>query len=104
MKLIDYLSVYDIIIFQSKGSVKSSRDEVVVKKPSIDCRTVLWYVSFVGFMVNYMYQININIAIIEMVPARKSPDANHQRSECIITVDEQINSTNIQVKILLFQI
>lgn len=30
-------------------------------------RTVLWYLSFLGFVINYMQRINLNIAIVGMV-------------------------------------
>lgn len=51
---------------------------------SVNCRTVLWYVAFVGFMVNYMYRININIAIVEMVSNKKPTIiSDDQTSECL---------------------
>lgn len=51
---------------------------------SVNCRTILWYISFVGFMVNYMYRININIAIVEMVSIKKTTISNdHHTSECV---------------------
>ncbi|KAI8123658.1 hypothetical protein FF38_12474 [Lucilia cuprina] len=33
----------------------------------VQARTVLWYLTFVGFAVNYMIRINLNITIVEMV-------------------------------------
>lgn len=47
----------------------------------VNCRTVLYYVAFVGFMVNYMYRININIAIVGMVSVPKAAVANVHTSE-----------------------
>lgn len=64
------------------------------KVRGINCRTVLYYVTFVGFMVNYMLRINMNIAIVEMV-ARKPTSTIHQTSECIISAT--INSTPVNV-------
>lgn len=50
---------------------------------SVNCRTVLWYVAFVGFMMNYMYRVNINIAIVEMVSIKKTTVSNDHTSECL---------------------
>lgn len=36
-------------------------------EPRINARTVLWYLVFVGFAVNYMIRINMNITIVTMV-------------------------------------
>lgn len=33
----------------------------------VKARTVLWYLTFVGFAMNYMIRININIAIVDMI-------------------------------------
>ncbi|XP_025413839.1 putative inorganic phosphate cotransporter isoform X2 [Sipha flava] len=33
----------------------------------MDKRTILWYMTFWGFAVNYMFRMNINIAIVSMV-------------------------------------
>lgn len=49
----------------------------------VNCRTALYYVAFVGFMVNYMYRININITIVEMVSIKKSSVTNNATSECL---------------------
>ncbi|XP_055382266.1 sialin [Condylostylus longicornis] len=35
--------------------------------PEVEARTVLWYLTFFGFAVNYMIRINLNITIVEMV-------------------------------------
>lgn len=51
------------------GSLTSLKS--IKKIRNVNCRTVLWYVTFVGFMVNYVYRININIAIVEMVSIGK---------------------------------
>lgn len=66
----------------------------IEKIRGISCRTVLWYVVFVGFMVNYMYRININIAIVEMILIRNSGAADHQMSECLQSIPNQTNSTS----------
>lgn len=46
-------------------------------------RTVLWYVTFCGFAVNYMVRINMNIAIVAMVQPRNSRPGQLQ-SECFV--------------------
>lgn len=61
------------------------------KLRGVNCRTVLWYVTFVGFMVNYMYRISINIAIVDMVAIRKVTASNQNESECFVA--EITNST-----------
>lgn len=66
----------------------------IEKIRGISCRTVLWYVVFVGFMVNYMYRININIAIVEMILIRNSGAADHHMSECLQSIPNQTNSTS----------
>lgn len=48
-------------------------------------RTILWYIVFVGFSVNYMIRININIAIVEMIDTnfKKSTNNTIITSECL---------------------
>lgn len=62
---------------------------------SINCRTILWYVTFVGFMVNYMYRVNINIAIVDMVAVKKATTSNEHTSECVAhqTTHSPVNMT-----------
>ncbi|XP_055840179.1 sialin [Episyrphus balteatus] len=36
----------------------------------VQARTVLWYLVFIGFAVNYMIRINLNITIVEMVMSK----------------------------------
>lgn len=33
----------------------------------VTARTVLWYMTFIGFIVNYMIRINLNITIVDMI-------------------------------------
>ncbi|EDV36790.1 uncharacterized protein Dana_GF11776 [Drosophila ananassae] len=33
----------------------------------VSARTVLWYMTFMGFIVNYMIRINLNITIVDMI-------------------------------------
>lgn len=80
-----------------RGSVASLHSFEKVR--GVNCRTVLWYVTFVGFMVNYMLRINMNIAIVEMV-ARKPTTTNHHTSECMI--DATLNSTAVNERDVSF--
>lgn len=66
----------------------------IEKMRGVKCRTVLWYVAFVGFMVNYMYRININIAIVEMVSNQKTIVSNQHASECLQVLVNQTNFTS----------
>uniref|UniRef100_W8BYB1 Vesicular glutamate transporter 2 n=1 Tax=Ceratitis capitata TaxID=7213 RepID=W8BYB1_CERCA len=36
----------------------------------VQARTVLWYLVFIGFAVNYMIRINLNITIVEMIATK----------------------------------
>lgn len=52
-------------------------------KKSINARTVLWHVTFWGFVVNYMVRCNINMAIVSMVVPRLPSNRSEVRlSEC----------------------
>lgn len=77
------------------GSVTTIKS--VGKKQTINCRTVLWFLAFFGFMINYMYRININIAIVEMVGARKTSGLTSHSSECIVNAMATDNSTILQL-------
>jgi hypothetical protein len=56
--------------------MKREEDKIGVK-----ARSVLWYLTFVGFAMNYMIRININIAIVDMIsPEFKSKAVTS--SEC----------------------
>jgi hypothetical protein len=54
----------------------AQEDDIGVK-----ARSVLWYLSFIGFAMNYMIRINVNIAIVDMIaPEFKGNSATS--SEC----------------------
>lgn len=55
----------------------------------IKARTVLWYLTFVGFAMNYMIRININIAIVDMISS-EFKGKGVVMSECFSVV----NATN----------
>uniref|UniRef100_A0A1I8NLW8 Major facilitator superfamily (MFS) profile domain-containing protein n=1 Tax=Stomoxys calcitrans TaxID=35570 RepID=A0A1I8NLW8_STOCA len=46
----------------------------------IQARTVLWHVIFVGFAINYLVIINLNIAIVEMVAPTNHHNASYLES------------------------
>lgn len=64
--------------FGSVTTIKSAG-----RKQTINARTVLWYFSFVGFALNYMLRVNINIAITEMVTLNESKHT-HQTGACMV--------------------
>ena len=78
--------------------------KISVKKISsfldkIDCmksRSILWYLVFVGFSVNYMIRININIAIVDMIDTnfKKSTNNTVITSECL-TVQNYTYPVNV---------
>ncbi|KAH8333412.1 hypothetical protein KR074_007908, partial [Drosophila pseudoananassae] len=41
----------------------------------VTARTVLWYMTFMGFIVNYMIRINLNITIVDMIVGHGAPAA-----------------------------
>lgn len=45
------------------------KEEVV----GVRARSVLWYLTFIGFAMNYMIRININIAIVDMISTEYKP-------------------------------
>lgn len=79
-------------VIGSIRSLNSSGNVFTVK-----CRTILWYMSFVGFMVNYLFRLNVNIAIVEMVARKTSATSNYHPSECVVTFNQTINSSTVHV-------
>lgn len=73
------------LAFGSATSIRSTGHRHMV-----NARTVLWYLSFFGFAINYMLRMNINIAITEMITTNAS-DKTSAPSECI--VDRFANGT-----------
>ncbi|KAF7266207.1 hypothetical protein GWI33_020441 [Rhynchophorus ferrugineus] len=67
---------------EEKLTENSRDDETGDVKECCSARNVLWYLVFVGFAVNYMIRINLNIAIVAMVQA-KPKDNVSLSSECI---------------------
>lgn len=55
----------------------------------IQARTVLWYLAFVGFAVNYMMRININITIVDMIRASPSSAKSANITKCFTSADNK---------------
>lgn len=58
----------------------------------VQARTVLWYVVFCGFAVNYMIRININIAMVSMVRSSQTYKKTTQSLDCY-TVNRSVEET-----------
>ncbi|KAK4872559.1 hypothetical protein RN001_014588 [Aquatica leii] len=52
------------------------------KTECLQARTVLWYLVFVGFAINYLLRVNLNIAIVSMVKTKAKSNTS-LTSECI---------------------
>lgn len=61
----------------------------------VKARSVLWYLTFVGFAMNYMIRININIAIVDMI-SNEFKGKGVVMSECV-TIANATNLTQYQV-------
>lgn len=73
--------------------VNEFSDEVRIKQ-----RSILWYLVFIGFSVNYMIRININISIVDMIDKNLRKSSNVIASECFeITHESSLDSlTEVQ--------
>ncbi|XP_037049155.1 sialin [Bradysia coprophila] len=47
-----------------------------IKTNCVKSRTVLWWLVFIGFAINYMIRINVNITIVDMVMQKKVVNGN----------------------------
>lgn len=62
-------------------------------------RTILWYLVFIGFSVNYMQRCNLNIAIIDMVstdtaPPKLSVTNLSVTNKCLDNTEENFHNGN----------
>lgn len=66
--------------FRSFAAMLPNEENIGVK-----ARTVLWYLTFVGFAVNYMIRINTSISIVDMIDGnfKRSSNVSDLVSECI---------------------
>lgn len=60
-------------------------------------RTILWYLVFMGFSVNYMQRCNLNIAIIDMIDSThlKILATSNASSECLVNTEKNSSNENI---------
>lgn len=73
----------------------------------INTRTVLWIMVFLGFGVNFMMRVNINIAIVDMIKDRSDIVGfykNETVPKCIDRRNIDSNSTDLDVDINVFQL
>lgn len=61
----------------------------------VKSRTVLWYYVFVGFAVNYMIRINVNIAIVDMVLEPKALKSKKISNECLVNATSDLSPIKI---------
>lgn len=56
----------------------------------VEARTVLWYMTFIGFIVNYMIRINLNITIVDMIAGKGAITSNetHKNSTDLAALAE----------------
>lgn len=66
-----------------------SKEEEVV---GVKARSVLWILTFIGFAMNYMIRININIAIVDMISSEYKGKGVFM-SECLNPYNITTNST-----------
>lgn len=84
--------------FDARSITKS-----IAGKKTINARTVLWYMAFLGFIINYMFRININIAIVEMVESVQKPKVNSSECHTLSTPsipDSLKNSSKYDVNVM----
>ena len=62
----------------------------------IKARSVLWYLTFFGFAINYIIRINTSIAIVDMIDLKFKKSTNNTTvltSECIIEAHGNFTTT-----------
>lgn len=61
----------------------------------VKSRTVLWYLTFFGFAINYIIRINASITIVDMIDANFKRSSNNTivTSECIKIVKNNLSSS-----------
>lgn len=76
----------------AKGSLLTLKS---ISPKRIRARTVLWYLVFCGFAVNYMIRITVNIAIVDMISQKKVTNKTVHVSECFVNENVINQSTSI---------
>jgi len=95
LKFVSYLEVRRVSKIWLKTSKRGTTTScgfafhVLYFDLSVEARTVLWYMSFIGFIVNYMIRINLNITIVDMIAGKGEIPSN-------VTLNSSIaNSTDL---------
>lgn len=61
----------------------------------VKARSVLWYLTFFGFAVNYIIRINVSLAIVDMVDLKHRKSVSNKAivtSECIVQENYTLTS------------
>lgn len=67
-------------------------------KVGVKARTVLWYLTFCGFAINYIIRINASIAIVDMIDANFKKSQGNKTivtSECIVVANLSMSSAEL---------
>lgn len=73
-----------------------ARIKAVESGVGVKSRSVLWYLTFFGFAINYILRINASITIVDMIDMSHRKSSSNKTivtSECII-VDTNFSSTS----------
>lgn len=62
-------------------------EDKIPKQAFFAKRDILWYFVFLGFAVNYMIRVNLNIAIVSMVKSKPKNSSSPHIGECYMTED-----------------
>jgi hypothetical protein len=67
-------------------------------------RSILWYLVFIGFSVNYMIRINVNISIVDMIDKsyKKTTNSTINEPECFVRTEQnftEFTETNSYVNV-----
>lgn len=62
----------------------------IEKTQGVKARTILWYLTFFGFAINFMVRVNVNIAIVNMISDdfKSAKEVNSLREQRNATIDE----------------
>lgn len=71
-------------------------------------RTILWYMTFLGFAINFMLRMNLNIAIVSMVRHTTNVDTDKSKIELyenhISLNTSLLTNTNINYVSIIFDL
>lgn len=67
-------------------------------KIGVKARTVLWYLTFSGFAINYIIRVNASIAIVDMIDVNYKKSQGNKTivtSECIVVANLSMSSAEL---------